>query len=295
MPSVTLSSGLNMYFEVYGSELTGKGEKTAKKPTMIFLHGGAGFLDHTPYVKFWSQFSDVAQVIFIDQRGSGRSQCDDRSTWTLKQWGQDVYDFCKALHINHPLVAGISYGGMVAQSYNIQFPEHPAALILSDTDAHIDREYMVELVKRQLIERNLPVKEGVDITNKFLDGPLDQKVIEDYFCKIVPMFGEEVEILDDFSMSDPKYTNLALGEYFLNGELLSFDFRKKLKNTKCPVLFLTGDQGPMHSLKTAKELIAAFPENKIEYTVYKNAKTACYELYPEKAAKRIRDFICSLN
>ena len=58
-----------------------------------------------------------------------------------------------------------------------------------------------------------------------------------------------------------------------------------------PMLFLTGDQGPMHSLKTAQELIAAFPENTMESHVFEGAKAACYESDPERAAHLIRSFI----
>jgi len=283
-----------LFFEVYGSKLNPAGANTQEKPTLIFLHGGAGFLDHTCYVPFWSRFADVAEVIFVDQRGSGRSVCNDQSTWNLQQWGKDVYSFCQALNIHKPIVAGISYGGMVAMSYLMQYPEHPLALIMTDTDAHIDREHMLALVKEKLEANNKPVEEGLAITNQFLDGPLTEEVVMKYMYDILNLFGKPVEVIDDFSLVDPQYTNLALGEYFLHGELLSFDYRNKLHNTKCPVLFLSGDQGPLHSLKTAKELICAFPKDKIQYHIFEDSKPACYEADPAKAEQLIKDFILSL-
>ncbi len=286
---------IELFFEVYGEKLVLAGSNTKEKPTFIFLHGGAGFLDHTPYVEFWSQFSDVAEVIFIDQRGSGRSPCHDAKTWNLKQWGDDIYHFCQVLNIKKPIVGGISYGGMVAMSYAIQYPEHPAALILSDTDAHIDRNHMLHLIEDKLKEKNKSVEEGVAITNQFLDGPITEEVINKYFYDILPLFGKPVEILDDFSLVDPDVVNLKLGEDFLHGELLSFDFRGQLKKILCPTLFLSGDQGPMHSLKTAKELIAAFPKDKIQYKIFEGAKPACYELYPAEAELLIRGFMRGAN
>jgi pimeloyl-ACP methyl ester carboxylesterase len=285
---------VELFYEVYGSKLICDGANTKEKPTFIFLHGGAGFLDHTPYVNFWSRFADIAEVIFIDQRGSGRSICHDVTTWNLKQWGQDIHKFCEALHIKKPIVGGISYGGMVAMSYNIQYPDEPLALILSDTDVHIDREYMLQLVASKLKEHGKSVEEGVAITNRFLDGPLTEAVFSDYFYKILTLFGKPVEVIDDFSLFDPKLVNFELGQYFLNGELLSFDYRDKLKNTHCPVLFLSGNQGPLHSLKTAKELIAAFPQDKIQYKIFEDAKPACYEADPKEAEKIIKIFIKSL-
>lgn len=283
-----------LFFEVYGSKLSLAGADTKEKPTFIFLHGGAGFFDHAPYVNFWSRLSDVAEVIFIDQRGSGKSQCDDSSTWTLEQWGKDVYQFCQALNIKKPIVGGISYGAMVAMSYALQFPEHPLALVLTDTDAHIDREEMLSLVEKKLKEHNKPIAAGLAVTNTFLDGPLTQEVLEKYFYDILTLFGEPIEVIVDFSLCDPALCNFKLGEHFLTGEMLSFDYRNKLKNIQCPTLFLSGDQGPLHSLKTAKELIASFPADKIQYKIFEGAKADCYELHPKEAERLIKDFIHSL-
>ena len=281
-----------LFFEVYGNKVNWQGENTHEKPTLIFLHGGAGFLNQAPYLTFWSRFADVAQVIFLDQRGSGLSPCQDKSTWNLKQWGQDVYQFCQALHIEKPIVAGISYGGMVAQSYAMQYPDHPAGIVMTDTDAHIDQDHMLTLVAEKCREKNYPVEQGVAITQQVLQGPLTPEVIERYFNDILTLFGDPVPaVLDDFSRCDPKLANVELGEDFLAGELLTMDYRDKLKDIPCPVLFLTGDQGPMHSLKTAQELIAAFPAETIESHVFEGAKAACYESDPERAEQLIRHFI----
>ena len=244
---------------------------------------------------FWSRFSDVAEVIFINSRGGGRSIDADKNNWTLKQWGKDIYDFCQALNIENPIVGGISYGGMVSMSYSMQYPNHPRALILSDTDVHIDREHMLSLVKEKLIAHGKPVEAGLKITNQILDGPITDELFKQYFYDVLNLFGEPDEVIDDFSLMDPKLVNYDLAVHFMNGELLSFDYRNKLKGTQCPVLFLSGDQGPLHSLKTAKELIRAFPEDKIQAHIFDGAKPACYEFEPKKAEMLIKSFINSVR
>ena len=50
--------------------------------------------------------ADIAQVIYLDQRGQGRSGGRDPATWTLAQWGDDVKGFCDALGIEKPIVYG---------------------------------------------------------------------------------------------------------------------------------------------------------------------------------------------
>lgn len=284
-----------IFFEVFGSKLIPAGPDTKEKPTFIFIHGGAGFLDHTTYLKFWSQFADVAQVIFIDARGSGRSQNDNPDTWNMEQWGKDIHLFCQALNIEKPIVGGISFGGMVAMSYVHQYPDHPAGIILTDTDVKVDRDEILRLVTEKLRENNQPIESGLAITKQFLDGPWTDEVVRAYMNDILNLFGNPPAILDDFTLPDPKYTNSKLGERFIQKDLFEYDYRNKLSNTPCPVLFLSGDQGPMHSLKTAKELIAAFPEDKIEYHIFENAKPACYEFCPERAAEIIRQFIHRLD
>ena len=56
-----------------------------EKPTLLTLHGGPGD-DHAQLCPFWSQFADVAQVIFVDQRGNRRSDLCTSKDWTLDRW-----------------------------------------------------------------------------------------------------------------------------------------------------------------------------------------------------------------
>ena len=95
-------NGTKLFFDVYGSALKVEKSNVIEKPTLIVLHGGHGFIDHTLYVEFWSQFSDQAQVVFLDQRGCGRSSPDKEEHWNLKTWAEDLYQFCQKLDIKNP-------------------------------------------------------------------------------------------------------------------------------------------------------------------------------------------------
>ena len=86
----------------------------------------------------FSALSDIAQIIYYDHRGNGRSEIGDPTTWTLDQWGDDVKGLCDVLGIGKPIVYGASFGGYVAQAYATRHPEHPSKLILTSTAAHYD-------------------------------------------------------------------------------------------------------------------------------------------------------------
>jgi pimeloyl-ACP methyl ester carboxylesterase len=113
-----------------------------EKPTLLLLHGGPGF-DHSVYKPAYSALADVAQVIYLDHRGNGRSDAGPKDAWTLAQWGDDVRAFCEAVGIERPIVLGASFGGKVAMAYATRHPSHPAKLILVSTEAaggtHKDR------------------------------------------------------------------------------------------------------------------------------------------------------------
>jgi pimeloyl-ACP methyl ester carboxylesterase len=71
-----------------------------------------------------------------------------RSGATLDDLGQELQAFLAALGVERPHVVGISMGGMIAQSYAINYPEAPASLVLASTTS-----YYPEESRRQIRER----------------------------------------------------------------------------------------------------------------------------------------------
>ena len=67
-----LVNGVRLFFDVEGARLVPDGPTLREKPTLILLHGGPG-MDHSGYKPRFSQLADIAQVVFLDHRGNGRS------------------------------------------------------------------------------------------------------------------------------------------------------------------------------------------------------------------------------
>ncbi len=100
-----LVNGVRLFFDVEGASLVPDGRTMREKPTLVLLHGGPGF-DHSIYKPTFSALADIAQVVFLDHRGNGRSDPGPREAWTLAQWGDDVRTFCEGLGIARPIVMG---------------------------------------------------------------------------------------------------------------------------------------------------------------------------------------------
>ncbi len=284
-------NGCKIFFEVYGSKFVKYDNKLQEKPTFIFLHGGS-FLDHSPYVNFWSRFSDVAQVIFIDHRGCGRSDLSEEKYWNLKQWGQDVYHFCQALNISNPIVGGISFGGYIALSYLTQFANHPRGLVLTDTEAHVSKERFLNIVYQRCLEKGLDPKPLVDVSEKMFTREFSFDLFPEYM-KVIRMFGKEVEPIDDFN----HVTCLSLkpSHVFGENEIFTFDFREQLKSINVPMLYMATDDAPLHCLKNAEDLVSVYPKDKMQFELFENASSPTYDHEPERAEKLIRDFILALD
>ena len=123
---------VRLFVDVDGAEYVPRGAEMVRRPTVLLLHGGPG-MDHSSFKTELDSLREIAQLVYVDHRGNGRSEDGPRERWTLAQWGDDVRAVCDALGIEKPIVFGQSFGGFVAQSYAVRHPDHPAGVIFSST------------------------------------------------------------------------------------------------------------------------------------------------------------------
>ena len=167
-----------LFFDVEGAKLRPDGATMREVPTVVLLHGGPGF-DHSTFKPDFSRLSEIAQVVYYDHRGNGRSDRGDKAQWNLPQWGDDVRAFCEALGIDQPIVIGLSFGGMVAMSYATRHPDHPAKLVLTSTAARMRQDRSLEMFER------LGGAETREAARRFFENPAPE-TMPDYVEKMLP-------------------------------------------------------------------------------------------------------------
>ena len=133
---ITIQPGVRLYVDIEGCGLVPDGPCMREKPTLVLLHGGPGY-DHSGFKPLFSRLADVAQIVYVDHRGHGRSSRRPPAEWTLDTLADDVVRLCDALGIVKPVVLGQSFGGFVAQRYLARHPQHPARVVLSLSLIHI--------------------------------------------------------------------------------------------------------------------------------------------------------------
>jgi pimeloyl-ACP methyl ester carboxylesterase len=69
---------VRLFVDVSGPALVPDGGAMRERPTVVMLHGGPG-IDHSPFKQpIFSPLTEIAQVIYYDQRGHGRSDRGSR-------------------------------------------------------------------------------------------------------------------------------------------------------------------------------------------------------------------------
>jgi proline iminopeptidase len=104
-----------------------------KGPPLVVVHGGPG-ADHTYFLPYLLPLARTHRLIFIDERGSGRSQrLQDTSQYTVENMVEDVEDVRQALKLGKISLLGHSYGGVLAQAYALKYQQNLTHLILNST------------------------------------------------------------------------------------------------------------------------------------------------------------------
>ena len=118
---------LLLHYETYGDP--------ASSPILL-IHGiGADY-------KMWKpQITSLPAagyfVIVPDLRGHGSSEIP--AAFRISDCARDLNDLLAVLHLQRTHLVGVSMGGMVAQQFVLQYPEHALSQILVDTLSGVTR------------------------------------------------------------------------------------------------------------------------------------------------------------
>jgi proline iminopeptidase len=101
-------------------------------PLMI-VHGGPG-VAHDYLMPYLLPLARGNKLIFIDERGSGRSEkLEDATQYTVENVVEDVESVRQALHLGKISLMGHSYGGVLAQAYAFKYQQNLTHLVLGGT------------------------------------------------------------------------------------------------------------------------------------------------------------------
>ena len=281
-------NGVRLFFDVEGAKYVPDGPAMREKPTLLLLHGGPGF-DHSIYKPAYSALADIAQIVYLDHRGNGRSEDGPKESWNLAQWSDDVHAFCDALGIVDPIVLGASFGGMVALAYATRHLAHPSKLIVISTEAR-GGSYPDRRV--ELFERFGGPEVGALARRRFLEfrGHPDQASRDAWRRLAMPVYFRTPRDPDMArrAVNRPEVLQLFTGP---GGESETFNMFPDLHRIQCPTLVMGGEDDPMHPIESQADIAAALPPQLVQFERFANCGHAVVPDAPERAMALLREFI----
>ena len=270
-----------LYVDIVGSGLVAKGPEMVERPTVFILHGGPG-MDHTTMKPDFNPLAEIAQLVYYDHRGQGRSDTDKPENWNLDQWADDLRALIELLGVDNPIVLGLSFGGFVAQNYAIRHADKLHKLILASTVARMLPERVFDAFQE------FGGNEARETAEEFWSGPNEENTAK-YMRDCLPLYTR--------TERDPEEAQRAIWtpeviEHFSKpgGENWTFDFRKGLEAITCPTLITAGDIDPITPLSGVMEMADHVPLKVRELEVFSNCGHGVHR-DDQKAFEVMKSFI----
>jgi proline iminopeptidase len=120
---VTLRDGYRLHVEEVGGGFP-----------LIVLHGGPG-LDHGMFRPYLDVLGDEFRLLYVDERGQGRSERVDPATLSLDVFARDVDLLAEALELDRLAVLGHSFGAIITTHHAIEYGTADAYVISGGGDS----------------------------------------------------------------------------------------------------------------------------------------------------------------
>jgi proline iminopeptidase len=223
---------------------------------LLIVHGGPG-ASHDYFLPYLLPLARFNRLIFIDERGSGRSQkLEDPNQYTVENMVEDVEAVRQALKLGRITLLGHSYGGVLAQAYALKYQRNLTHLILCSTFPSTREMNEVFVRMKQKMAPELRDKiNGLEQAGLFGHGhdyeknryPSDYMIAawgDGYFPYLYQNRPDaNYDPAASGNMAWDLYREMwgSDGEFVIDGNLKSVEYVDRLPTIKTPTLIIVGD------------------------------------------------------
>jgi proline iminopeptidase len=218
---------------------------------VLLLHGGPGF-PHD-YLEAMESFLPQAgiEMYYYDQLGVGNSDIpDDPALWTLERYTTEVEEVRRGLGLDHFVLYGHSWGGILGMEYALNNQQHLRALVISNMTAGI-KSYLkrITALKTQLLSAKDAARLDALSAAKDYDSPDYQKIVEgelypQMLCRTDPW---PEPVTRAFRLANEKIYNQMQGksEFEVTGSLKDWERWDRLHEIKVKTLTMGAEHDEM--------------------------------------------------
>ncbi len=268
-------NGCQIYYEVHGKE---DGE------AIFFIHGGPGMGDCRGDIAAFSSLGDEYKLVFLDMRGSGRSE--DKPPYTHEQWTADIEELRQQLGLGKIKMLGGSYGGFLTLEYALRYPQNLTNIILRDTAPSC--HYNDQSTERAL-GSNLP-----GINENMLDRLFEGRVksndeFKEMFGAIQPLYTVVWDEEKAKQRLESIYFHYETHNYAFSVNQPAYDLTEELKNIQVPMLVTVGKHDWITPVVASEDIHREVPNSKL--VIFENSGHSPHLEENEQYIKLVRDFI----
>jgi proline iminopeptidase len=233
--NVELSDGGSLFVEGLGDGFP-----------LIVLHGGPG-MDHTMFRPYLDPLADDFRVLYVDQRGQGRSERVDPATLSLEVFARDVSLLAEALGVDEYAVLGHSFGAIVTTWHAVNLGTATAYVISGGGDSSEKLLADVETSLEAMGEAGVPIassweQEQTVETEEELKELLRVQMPFHFAGDPPPGFGDE-------TIGTPRVLR-----HFAKVGYGDFDFTPDLGRVEKPTLLVVGEKDRTTTPRAARVL-----------------------------------------
>ena len=273
-------------------------------PPLVVVHGGPG-ASHDYLLPNLYQLASSYRLVFIDERGSGRSpRLEDPTQYTVEKMADDVEAVRTALQLGKIALLGHSFGGVVVQAYAFKYQEHLSHLILGSTFSST-RELNEALARmKQAMPADKRARlDALEKAGLFDKGELwERGRYPDEYAKLAWGIGYYPNLYDAHPDAnyDPLLANTtnswelyramwgSHGEFVVDGNLTDVEWVDRLSGIKVPTLILVGDHDESDPVMS-REMNAKIPGSRLVILPHSGHMTFVDQ--PDLFVKAITDFV----
>lgn len=220
------TNGIELYYEVHGRE---------GAPWLVFSHSLACS------VRMWdaqiAAFRDRYRVLVFDTRGHGQSAAP-AGAYTLEQMADDAKGLLGHLGVQRAHFVGLSMGGMIGQTFALKYPGVFQSLTLADTTSRYPAEAAGAWAERIRTAETQGMQPLVEPTlARWFTEPF-RKARPEIVARIAAQIA---------ATPVPGYVGCCRA-------IPKIDLTARLKEIRCPILVIVGEQDAGTPVAMAREI-----------------------------------------
>ncbi|MGI2327591.1 alpha/beta fold hydrolase [Planococcus sp. YIM B11945] len=275
----TTINGNKLYYEIHGNP---DGE------TIFFIHGAPGLGDCRGDIKAFSPLGDLYRLVFMDMRGSGRSE--GNPPFTHEQWTADIEEMRKSL-VGGPIkILGGSYGGFLTLEYVLRYPDNVTHVLLRDTGSNSSFDHLS--VDRAL-NSNLPgIKE--DAIRRLFAGKVESnEELKEMFAAIQPLYTVKFDEEAVKKRLDSIYYRYETHNFAFRYNKAEFDLDNDLHKIAVPTLVTVGRHDWITPVECSELIAEKIPNSQL--VIFENSGHSPQQEENEAYLQLVREFLSQVS